>query len=104
MRSIALGLLLVFSQPVVANETVMTLQTGKVTVRLMQSQCSAEKVLPKIQPAFQDQFRTAAVLWRGSWLTACWIALPESRDVLIVDETGDNGTLPMSAFKPEDRL
>jgi hypothetical protein len=83
---IRITLLLVFSSPVVA-QTAMVFHNREVTVRLTQSPCS-----------------DANVLWQGKRSTACWIALPESREVLIVDETGDNGTLPMSAFKREERL
>jgi predicted RNA-binding Zn ribbon-like protein len=102
-KLIGIIVLLGFCSPVVA-QTAMVFHNREVTLRLMQSPCSDANVRPKIQPDFQDQFRTAVVLWQGKRLTACWIALPESREVLIVDETGDNGTLPMSVFKREERL
>lgn len=70
-----------------------------VTVRLFRDGCDTAKVA---LPAHMVGARRAAVTWQGKPFVACWSLL--GADVLIVDETGDAGTLPVVGFKPEESL
>lgn len=63
--------------------------------------CEAPEVLARIKEEHHGNFRKADVLFQGKPLKACWTidtALPGM--VILVDETGDSGQLPMAAFKP----
>lgn len=100
MRPIILIALLVFSFPAAAND-VMALTSRDVTIRLFKTRCSAANVTVRIHPEDVTHFRTATVVWKGAKLNACWTLLPGNTEVLLVDETGDHGILPTSAFKPE---
>lgn len=105
--ALAVILALVFLLPasiVVANEPALVLQTERITIRLAQKPCSEPTVLARIKPEARHEFQTARILWQGKWLNACWTILPAGPGVLIVDETGDNGILPLSAFKPEETV
>ena len=46
-------------------------------------------------------WRGAQVLWQGQPLEACY--LPLEGGVLLLDESGDAGMLPMELFRPADR-
>lgn len=97
-------LLLVFLLPVaivVAAEPALVMKSRDGTIRLSKTRCSAASVTVRIHPEDVTHFRTATVTWKGAKLNACWTLLPGNTEVLLVDETGDHGILPTSAFKPE---
>lgn len=77
----------------------MKMETKEMTVLLQTESCTNEKILSLIEDQYRTFFRVADLIYRGKPLKACWMALPQSMEVLMVDETGDHGTLPMSVFK-----
>lgn len=78
-------------------------QGGQTTIVLTAEPCTSKKVA-KAHPghADLDKHGTARVTYRGKQLEACWSYLSEQGVVEIIDETGDSGMVPASAFKPVD--
>jgi hypothetical protein len=78
-------------------------QTASITVRIGAPPCAHDGIKAVIsavpQLAVRD-FRQAVVVWKGESFAACWMLL-DAATVLIVDETGDAGTIPRAQFKPE---
>jgi len=85
--------------PVYADAT-MRMVTRDATVILRPEPCTDKKTLSIIEEQYRPMFRAADVIWRGKSLKGCWMALPEKGVVIMADETGDHGALPMSAFRP----
>jgi len=80
-----------------ADELVM--KSGQNEIRIRTDACKSEKVLDKVKNDYHKDFRSALVKWEGKDYAACWMVLP-SGEVLILDETGDYGTIPQSLFRP----
>jgi len=73
---------------------------GQVTIRLSQADCE----IPGLGVALMANGaltppKTAVVTRYGAEVRACW-ALDADSDVLVRDEMGTGGYLPMSAFRP----
>lgn len=91
-------LLLIFLALPVQAEKVW-FRNAQITVALdTEKACTNKKILDMIQEQYHSQFRSAAVVWKGEPLEACWILLP-NRNVLLVDETGDRGEMDSRSFK-----
>lgn len=97
MRLLTALLICLLVNPVFAAS--MKLQTEEMTVVLRLDNCANEKILSLIEDQYRSSFRSADLTYQGKPLKSCWMALPQSKEVLMVDETGDYGTLPMSMFK-----
>lgn len=95
LHSVAL-LAAIVAFPASADEYVF--RTKDVVVRLQEAACPA-KVAQFIRDDAVPKFRVAAVVHQGRELLACWTL--ENGTVLLVDEEGDAGTLPASAFRVE---
>jgi len=76
------------------------MDAGGLTVILSADPCTEAKVLSFIQDQYHGMFRKADVIYQGKALKACWMALPDRRSVLVADETGDYGAVPIALFKP----
>ena len=99
MRILILMVLLGLSSPVVA-QTTLKFHSREVTVMLSSQPCTAPAISAAIKPEARGQFKTSNVLWRGKWLSACWVLMDDGM-VLIVDEQHEYLLLPGSAFKVE---
>ncbi len=104
MRKLFSIILLGLSFPAVATEPAMVLHSRGVSIRLQKTPCTATDVVVRIKPEMVGQFHAGTVVYRGKTYKACWTMLPETNEVLIVDDSGDHGTLPKSAFKPEESV
>ena len=94
-----LACLLLVASTVHAAEVEIRLSKG--VVRLSDKACADPKVASLIKPEFQGQFRAGTIVWEGVKLSLCWVIDPsDPKQVFLIDETGDRGTLPIAAFKP----
>lgn len=96
MKTLIAALLLVVTP---AHAAFMQFQAKDLTVVLHVSPCTSKKILDMIEAPSRPAFRTADVTFKGKALKACWAANQIAQEVLIVDETGDYGTIPMGLFK-----
>jgi len=76
------------------------MEAGGITIVLHTTPYTEAKVLSFIQEPYRSAFRSADVIYQGKPLKACWASLPDRRNVLVADETGDYGPVPMALFKP----
>jgi hypothetical protein len=79
----------------------MVFKDDNVTVRLTEAPCTRaafQTVLAQVKP---DPAKVAVVTHGGRYLAACWLAHPESGNVVLIDEEGDAGLIPMADFKRE---
>lgn len=93
----ALAILLILLSPLCHAADVLTFKDGSLTVQLLHGDCSPA-VAELIQPEYVPLFRAARVEWEGREIAACWTL--QGANVVIVDETGSGGGLPVMAFKP----
>ena len=85
----------------VATAAEVEIRLSKGVVRLSDQACVDSKVTALIKPEFQSQFRAGTLVWEGVKLSLCWVIDPsDPKQVFLIDETGDRGTLPIAAFKP----
>lgn len=84
--------------PVQAKPPRMVYQDSRMTVTLIHDACLNQKALSQIAPKHHGFFRAGIVIWEGKTIGMCW-AFTQDGYVQIVDETGDSGVLPLSAFK-----
>lgn len=100
MRILLAVALVAMASVAVADAGILRLQTKDMTVVLHKTPCTDAASLSIIQPEMRPRFFAADLTWKGTPLKACWAPLPDRAEVLMVDETGDYGMLPMSGFKP----
>lgn len=81
----------------------MVLETPDLTLRLFNTPCVSTAILSMLKPEVREHFRAGNETDHGRDLELCW-AVKDETNVFIVDADGDNGTLPMAAFKPADVL
>lgn len=74
------------------------------TIVLTKEPCTNAKVLSLIEEPYRANFFAADMTYRGKPLGACWMPMPQQFQILMADETGDYGAVPMSAFKKRDDL
>lgn len=78
-----------------------TIKLSRGSITLQQTPCTAAKVIARLNAEFVSQFREAKVVWDGKPLAACWAIDPSAPGfVFLIDETGDNGMIPLKAFRP----
>ena len=78
-----------------------TIKMPRGSITLQQTPCTDAKVIALLNAEFVPQFRQAKVVWDGKPLAACWAIDPAAPSfVFLIDETGDNGMIPLKAFKP----
>ena len=69
------------------------------TVRLFAEPCVSEVVLAfTVLVAPGKDYFAGNVTWQGKNYVACWAVLDE-KHVLVIDEDGDAGAVPLAAFK-----
>lgn len=94
--------------PVPAHAATVRYQNAQMILTLRDSACASKDILAMIQDNFQAKFRAADLTWQGKQLAACWMPMPQQpgqeKLYVIIDETGDKGFLPASAFRPVDPL
>lgn len=98
MKHLIAALLLLVALPAFAASYAM--RAGNLAIVLHKDACTETKVLNLIEEQYRSAFRRADVTHEGKALKACWMALPDRQQVLVADETGDYGSVPMSMFKP----
>lgn len=106
MKRLLAFVLLFVAVSALAGPQVMEAKGTNMTVRLFPQDCSSEKVralIGKEESVKDEHFFATNVTWQGKDYEACWMSL-DHRHVLIVDETGDAGAIPIAAFKPAEGL
>lgn len=78
----------------------MVFTSGRVQIRLLQDECKVPYVVAMLTAGGALTPAKAATVTKGAKeIQGCW-ALDADHDVLIGDETGSQGYVPMSAFQP----
>lgn len=99
-RLLAFVLTLFVVAPVLAVPQAMEAVLPNMTVRLAAEPCKHEKVLTMVSHVFPDKdFFAGTVTWQGKVYASCWAMLDE-KHIIVVDEGGDGGAMPISSFKP----
>jgi hypothetical protein len=100
-----IGLIVLFlGTSAIAAPKMMVAEQPNLTVRLYPQPCVAEKVLPYTSAVAPGKdFYAGSVTHKGKDYVSCWAVLDEQH-VLIVDETGDAGAVPVAAFRVEDGI
>ena len=84
-----------------ASSTVMRMDDGQGHyVRLFATPCNNDMVLARTPPNFRPRMQAGETKIDGKLYGMCWTALPDGT-VGIVYEDGDQGRLPIQAFKVE---
>lgn len=81
-------------------------ESPELTVRLFASECKSEKVLKRLEalhPPKNLTFQAGNETYQGRELEACWTAV-SADTVVVIDEEGDGGQLPIAVFKPVDGI
>jgi hypothetical protein len=81
--------------PALADELVAS--NGNDQVRLSTSPCTNEQVLNRLKPQFRAVLRHASATVAGQTFKACWLA--EGKLAHLLYEDGDQGLIPLAAFK-----
>ena len=98
-RLLAFVLTLFVVAPAYGAGSMIASQPG-LTVRLFPEPCVHEIVLAyTVLVAPGKDFFAGNVTWQGKDYAACWAKLDE-KNVVVIDEGGDAGAVPMAAFKP----
>lgn len=90
--------------PVPAHAASLVYQAEGITIVLKKEPCTDEKTLSIIEEPYRANFFAADITYKGKPLKGCWMPVPQSFEVLMADETGDHGAIPMSAFQRRDDL
>jgi hypothetical protein len=96
---------------VVKTSQTLVFQAPGIVVRLFPDQtCSHPKVVALIKEATKQvpelakiDFFQADVIYEGKKIEACWTLL-KTGEVFIVDETNDQGYIPINLLKPETAI
>lgn len=72
---------------------VMVFETEDMSVSLYNEACTMEMVPEQLLP----QFKKAIVVFEGKPLKACYTI--QGKDVVVIDEEGDGGIIPVKNFK-----
>ena len=104
MTRVLLALLLLGFSQFANSEGVLKMPGGNMIV-FKDTPCTHEKVLPLARAEYRHLFKTAAVLWQGKGYAACWaIHVNEPSAVVIIDETGDSGVVPLKEITFDERV
>jgi hypothetical protein len=100
-----IGLIVLFlGNAAIAAPQMMVAEQPNLTVRLFPQPCIAEKVLPYTSAVAPGKdFYAGSVTYRGKEYVSCWAVLDQTH-VLVVDETGDAGAVPLMAFRLVDAI
>lgn len=70
-------------------------------VQLIDAPCTATGgVFATMPDTARPAFKAAVVRWQGKDYAACWRPT-DAHHVWVIDESGDNGHLPLHAFTPD---
>lgn len=94
MRALILAAL-VAASPAFAD---LEARQGSDRVRFMESACTDETVLARIEPTARKEYRAAAAHFQGQDYAACW--RPSGNVMHLVYADGDQGIVPMQDLKP----
>ena len=96
-----LAVLAFISFATAAEATVMRMDDGKGQyIRLFDIPCNNDVVLAKTPLAFRPRMQAGEAMIDGKLYGMCWTALPDGT-VGMMYEDGDQGRLPVQAFKAE---
>ena len=98
MRILLAALLLATSVNAATLDGALQGPSGPVNLRLTQDACTEPKVLQFLQTTAVPLMRAGTVAWQGKTYNMCWTLAPDDGVVIVVDETGDYGTVPLQAF------
>lgn len=76
---------------------------GGVVVTLYDTPCSNEKVLAMLKPEFRSQFQQGQAVFPNRTIELCWNASLQPGAIVIADEEGDVGAVPLSAFATQSK-
>jgi hypothetical protein len=97
MRALVLALLLAVA-PAHADD--MVYQDGGVTVRLMNAPCPKSAMVKVLEGASDVPARIAIVSVKGRGdIGACWTIMRAEAAIVLLDEEGDAGVIPMADFR-----
>lgn len=74
---------------------------GDVLVLLDAPCASVKGALEHLIPDLRPELKAAHILWKGKTHDACWVK-QEDGSTLVVDDTGDAGTVEGGAFSPQE--
>lgn len=106
MRRLALVAALMGACTALAQEesASMIYSNGRLTVQLLAAECAAPGMATALLEKGAVTPPKAASIKRGrTMLRGCW-ALDSDTDVVIRDEEGDSGFLPVDAFRPASHV
>ena len=92
-----------FAAPSVTADDSMIYTDQSTTVRLFLTPCTDQKVRQFIPPEVVDEFRSGTVFWQAKEYALCYLTLFQDGMpplIMLVDETGDSGALPLELFRP----
>ena len=99
IRSLLVALLVLFSAHSAAQ--VMRAEDGQGSyLRLFSQPCANDRVLARTPPAHRQSLHAGEAKVNGTVYGMCWLALPDGT-VGILYEDGDQGRMPIQAFRPE---
>lgn len=96
MRFALLCAAALIAAPALADEVVAS--NGKDSVRLSNGPCTNAQVLGLLKPGFRSSLKDATAVVQGQTFKACWIVDGDAAHLLYED--GDQGLIPLTAFKP----
>jgi hypothetical protein len=82
--------------PAFAQELVAT--QGSDSVRLSDGACQSERVLARVEPGSQDEYKAATAQFQGQSFVACWRTMGNVAH--LVYEDGDQGIIPLQELRP----
>lgn len=105
-KTLFLGLILMGISLSVGAEAVAALvyQIEGLKVTILSSPCSDPTVLSLVKEEFRSIMQAANVVFQDQFLNACWTYDMVNNVVVIVDQTGDSGSIPLEAFQPVDKM
>jgi len=98
MKALALSAALAIAMsPALADDLVA--RQGSDSVRLADGPCQSERVLARLEPGSQSDYKSASAVFQGQQYTACWRVVGSIAH--LVYEDGDQGMIPLAELKRE---
>ena len=82
-----------------ANKTLRAQLENGITVLITQGKCDVRLPLESVKDEFKSQLKSgSATFASGRTRQLCWLVIDET--VVVMDELGEVGEIPMKSFKP----
>lgn len=86
------------------SEELLVARGNNVVIILTQEPCVSTKVGEAHPGKDLSIGFTANIMWKGKPLEACWLLDATAGAVYLIDETGDEGYIPIQAFKASEGI